>query len=157
MNKFKILIGLILLLSFHCFRHENIEVIEYWENGEIKKTRLQFVENNSVLETTFYINGNKETEIVYFNGKLDGKNRYWNEYGVLISLAEYSNGKPNGVWLNYNDNGVLVHEANYFHGEKHGYERWYHNNSQLKSETLFEFGVQISEKIRWDADGKIIY
>ena len=109
------------------------------------------------VERSYYQNGNLEYEAEFINGKLDGTNRVWSEDGALYSKSEYSNGQPHGVWIIFYSNGTLMHEVQYEYGQKHGTEKWYYENEQLKSEQKFSYGKPVTDMIRWNPDGSILY
>ena len=110
-----------------------------------------------IVEQSYFPNGNLEYEAELINEKLDGTSRMWSEDGTLLSVSEYSNGQPHGVWKTFHSNEKLKYETTYFHSQKHGYERWYYENGQLKSEQKFNYGKVITEIIRWNSDGTILY
>ena len=109
------------------------------------------------VERSYYQNGNLEYEAEFINGKLDGTNRVWSEDGALYSKSEYSNGQPHGVWIIFHPNGALMHEVHFEYGLKHGAEKWYYENKQLKSEQNFSYGKPVTDMIRWNPDGSILY
>ena len=112
---------------------------------------------NIEVRESYYPNGNIEFKAAYLNGKLDGLSRYWDKDGNLISEADYSNGLPHGKWIKYHPNGNPMNVVNYFHGQKHGDEYWYYETGQLKSEIKYQYGESVTEIIRWNLDGIIIY
>ena len=112
---------------------------------------------NKDIESSYYQNGNLEYEAEYINGKLDGTSRVWSEDGSLFSESEYSHGQPHGTWKKFHPNGSLMYEVQYEFGQKHGDEKWYYENKQLKSEQKFSYGNTISEMVRWNPDGILIY
>lgn len=125
-------------------------------------THLRFRNNDSTppkkdVERSYYQNGNLEYEAEFINGKLDGTSRVWSEDGTLYSKSEYSNGQPHGVWIIFYSNGTLMHEVQYEYGQKHGTEKWYYENEQLKSEQKFSYGKPVTDMIRWNPDGSILY
>ena len=76
---------------------------------------------------------------------------------VHYSKSEYSNGQPHGVWIIFHPNGALMHEVHFEYGLKHGAEKWYYENEQLKSEQNFSYGKPVTDMIRWNPDGSILY
>ena len=109
------------------------------------------------VERSYYQNGNLEYEAEFINGKLDGTSRVWSEDGNLYSKSEYSNDQPHGVWIIFHSNGVLMHEVQYEYGQKHGVEKWYYENGQLKSEQEFSYGKPVTDMIRWNPNGTLLY
>ena len=113
--------------------------------------------SQKMVERYYFSNGNLEYEAEFINGKLDGTNRVWSEDGALYSKSEYSNGQPHGVWIIFHPNGALMHEVYFEYGLKHGAEKWYYENEQLKSEQNFGYGKPVTDMIRWNPDGSILY
>ena len=109
------------------------------------------------VERSYYQNGNLEYEAEFVNGKLDGTCRVWSVDGNLYSKSEYSNGQPHGVWIIFHSNGTLMHEVQYEYGQKHGVEKWYYTNGQLKSEQKFSYGKPVTDMIRWNPNGTLLY
>ena len=109
------------------------------------------------VERSYYQNGNLEYEAEFVNGKLDGTSRVWSVDGNLYSKSEYSNDQPHGVWIIFHSNGVLMHEVQYEYGQKHGVEKWYYENGQLKSEQKFSYGKPVTDMIRWNPNGTLLY
>ena len=125
-------------------------------------THLGFIEQTTPqpdidVKRSYFSNGNIEYEAEYLNGKLDGLSRTWYENGPISSASLYDNGQPHGIWKKYHINGSIMYEVHYEYGEKHGIEYWYYDNGQTKSEQRFSYGISVSEMIRWQPDGKIIY
>ena len=109
------------------------------------------------VERSYYPNGNLEYEAEFVNGNLDGTSRVWSEDGTLYSKSEYSNGKPHGAWIIFHSNGTMMHEVQYEYGQKHGVEKWYYKNGQLKSEQEFSYGKPVTDMIRWNPNGTLLY
>ena len=125
-------------------------------------THLGFISKASIppqkdVERSYYQNGNLEYEAEFVNGKLDGTSRVWSVDGNLYSKSEYSNGQPHGVWIIFHSNGALMHEVQYEYGQKHGVEKWYYENGQLKSEQKFSYGKPVTDMIRWNPNGTLLY
>ena len=80
----------------------------------------------------------------------------WDENCNIISKTNYENGKLHGYWYDYHQQGQIMHSVEYFFGQKNGYERWYYENGNLKTETLYEFDVQVSDMLTWDESGKLL-
>ena len=109
------------------------------------------------VEYSYYQNGNLEYEAEYLNDKLDGTSRVWSEEGNLLSESQYSNGLPHGIWKKFHSNGSIMYDVQFEYGQKHGFEKWYYENKQLKSEQKFSYGEPISEIVRWNPKGTLLY
>ena len=113
--------------------------------------------SKTIVERSYFNNGNLEYEATYLNGKLDGISRVWYEDGALLSESNYNNGIPHGEWKIYYKNQSIKYEGTYEYGAKFGYEKWFYENGQLKSKQKFIMGKPLAEITRWKPDGTLIY
>ena len=63
--------------------------------------------------TSWYENGNKNSQQKYVNGKEDGKYRVWHSNGKLFIKGKYKMGQKTGVWKFYDSLGVKTKEMNF--------------------------------------------
>ena len=112
---------------------------------------------NHEIRKSHYNNGTLEYNSSYLNDKLDGPSYHYNLNGILISYAEYSNGSPHGIWKIFYDSGKLKYSCSYLYGHKHGEEKFYHDNGQIQSLMKYDYGNEISNIIRWDKNGELLY
>ena len=63
--------------------------------------------------TSWFENGNKNSEGKYVNGKEDGNYRVWHSNGQLFYKGQYDMGRKTGVWVFYDSLGVKIKEENY--------------------------------------------
>jgi len=68
----------------------------------------------------YYPNGNIESEIEYYNGKMDGKDIEYNEDGSIEEESVYKNGKRNGKFELFYDNGNLKSSVNLINNKREG-------------------------------------
>ena len=127
------------------FTIQNCGLINLWEN------------RNHEVRKSYYDNGAVEYESSYLNDKLDGPSYHYNVDGILISHAEYVNGSPHGIWKIFYNSGKLKYTCSYFYSHKNGEEKFYHENGQIQSLIKYEFGEEISDIIRWDENGELLY
>jgi antitoxin component YwqK of YwqJK toxin-antitoxin module len=82
--------------------------------------------------TSWYPNGNKETEAQYDHGARIGKFKWWYDNGQNQAEGEYEAGQRNGVWITWHPNGL--------------------------KETMGEYkdGQLVSKWSHWDVDGKLV-
>ena len=109
------------------------------------------------MKRSYYTNGTLEYESTYFNDRLDGYSKYWDDLGSLISHVEYMNGQPHGFWNTYYNNGQVKISTVYFHGKKHGEEKSYYENGQLKSLGIYVYDQLVEDIVRWKKNGDLIY
>ena len=127
------------------FTIQNCGLIDLWKN------------RNHEIRKSHYNNGTLEYESSYLNNKLDGPSYHYNIGGMLISYAEYVNGSPHGIWKIFYDSGKLKYTCSYFYAHKDGEEKFYHENGQMQSLIKYEYGKVISDIIRWDENGELLY
>jgi antitoxin component YwqK of YwqJK toxin-antitoxin module len=90
-------------------------------------------------QTTYYENGQIESEYFYVGGNKSGDEKEYHENGQLKSRVTYENGIKDGLEIAYNQDGKIVREANWYRGNKHGLELVY-----------TEDGKRIIKKVNWD-------
>ena len=112
---------------------------------------------NKSIEKDYYDNGNIKYEIQKNNDKIDGYAKYWNKEGHILNEVNYSNGLLHGEWKEYHVNGNIKYKITYQYGLKNGYEVWYYDNGIKKSEILYSKNKIVTDIIRWDKNGNLIY
>ncbi len=113
--------------------------------------------NAKIVKKSFYENGNIEVESEFLNNQLYGISKRWSESGILLNKVEYMNGLVHGDWILYYPTGVIKQVTQYKFGKKHGFEKWFYQNSQLKSEIEYENDKPITNIVRFDENGNLIY
>ena len=74
----------------------------YYKNKKVRKHGFQ----NGVT-TTFYENGDKESEKTFFNGKPNGPFKEYFPGGKLQTEGQYLKGNKSGEWIHYNMDGTV--------------------------------------------------
>ena len=103
------------------------------------------------MQSTYFDNGQKESEVLYINGKPDGVYRTWYITGELESEIMYYNGIRDGTMSEYYKNGQTKQVMKY---EKNTLVK----NSQI---TYYESGkvqtMYVDNKLQeWDEEGNMI-
>ncbi len=102
------------------------------------KPPLHFVASGKeVLETHFFLNGNKKIERELKFGRLDGMVTTWRSTGEKRSEVVYVAGIRNGMSTFWWKNGEKMWECDFRNTKKHGAEKSWHNNGQQKSEYVY--------------------
>jgi len=112
---------------------------------------------NHEIKKSYYDDNSLEYKSSYYNNKLDGSSYHYSIDGILLSYAEYENGSPHGIWKTFYNTGEIKYSCSYFHGHKHGEEKFYHKNGQAQSLMKYDYGEEVSEIIRWDENGELLY
>jgi antitoxin component YwqK of YwqJK toxin-antitoxin module len=68
-------------------------------------------------KVNYWENGQKLSEVQYFNEKRDGSCKYWYKNGQLMSSGLYKNGKMYGPFISYYENGQIQSQGNYNYNE----------------------------------------
>ena len=114
----------------------NQEIVNYWENGQ------------------------KLSELQYFNEKRDGPCKYWYKTGQLMSSGLSKNGKMYGPFISYYENGKIQSQGNCNYNEsdiysrKDGIWKYYYKNGKIESESIIKNGVE--ELKFYDKEGNLL-
>ena len=71
------------------------------------------VEENIVLDISYYEDGQKKHQRPYSNSIADGKWTHWYENGQKWIEGSYKNNKRNGKWTFYNEDGTVYEVQEY--------------------------------------------
>jgi hypothetical protein len=104
-------------------RHEIVE--ETWPDGSLRERRqvLRLADGATVDDGPFerwFIDGTKEYEATFVQGKKEGTTFRYHRNGLLASRQEYRDGKRNGPSVSWNDKGEKVKEEYWADGRPHG-------------------------------------
>ena len=88
--------------------NEDFYLSEYNENNSYI--------NDNRLQTLYYENGQKMSEVKYLDNRLDGKYLSWYETGELKCEIDYENGERQGLTIEYYKNGGKKNESKYHNG-----------------------------------------
>ena len=102
-----------------------------------------------------YENGQKESEVNFKDGKMDGLGVEWYENGQKQSEGNYKDGKDDGLWVYWHNNGQKQLEGNFKDGKRDGLAVSWHENGQKRWEVNYKNGkpVEGSEKL-WNSKGE---
>ena len=85
--------------------------------GEGKKKYISGTYDNAQLRdgiwTSWYENGQKNSEQNYVNGKEDGEYNAWHPNGNQYIKGKYEMGKKVGMWTFYDTSGNVMREVNF--------------------------------------------
>jgi TPR repeat protein/antitoxin component YwqK of YwqJK toxin-antitoxin module/RNA polymerase subunit RPABC4/transcription elongation factor Spt4 len=142
----------------------NQNTLEHIETNErITTTTIQirngvgFLPNEDVPFTgkyeKYYPNGQKEQEINWKNGKIDGLSTEWYENGQKSSEANWK-GSPNGSMTTWYENGQKKSEGNWKDGKPNGLNTDWYENGQKKSEGNWKNGKFDGLITQWYENGQ---
>ena len=107
----------------------------------------------------FYANGNIMKEYNLQDGKIQGKYRFYDQLGKLVSDQFFINGEPNGYLKTFYSNGQLKYEGSMRPGgDVTGAFKEYYEDGTLKSEGSVSVQMpNVSSKTRqYSQDGKLV-
>ena len=97
----------------------------YFENG---KTYQKVNYTNGILDGQRYISGGVKSEVVYEDGKKEGKYLEYYETGELSTRGDYESGMKDGIWKTYYNNGKIKERGKYDKGKKVGIWKTFYKN-----------------------------
>ena len=119
-----------------------------------------FANVNNQERVNYGENGQKLSEVQYFNEKRDGSCKYWYKTGQLMSSGLYKNGRMYGPFISYYENGQIQSQGNYNYNEsdiysrKDGIWKYYYENGKIESESIIKNGVE--ELKFYDKEGNLL-
>jgi antitoxin component YwqK of YwqJK toxin-antitoxin module len=128
--------------------------------------QLRYYAKNSKFaqDTTFswallpvYPNGNKKFEVVYKNGKKNGRETQWDAFGYKIRETDYKNDQKNGIEIFWTGNGIKKRELHYKKDLQNGIEITFSENGQKIKEESYVSGKKEGFEYGYDSDGRKIY
>lgn len=102
----------------------------YFDNGQLKRTPIDWTSYKKQFITVFYPSGAKHFEINWVNGTMVDEFKEYYETGAIKVIGNYLNPKDldpgslpssrhsieNGTWSYYDENGILIKEQIYENG-----------------------------------------
>mgnify|MGYP001282097998 FL=1 len=119
-----------------------------------------FANGNIQGRVNYWENGQKLSEVQYFNEKRDGSCKYWYKTGQLMSSGLYKNGKMYGPFISYYENGQIQSQGNYNYNEsdiysrKDGVWKYYYEDGKIESESIIKNGFE--ELKFYDKEGNLL-
>ena len=119
-----------------------------------------FANVNNQERVNYWENGQKLSEVQYFNEKRDGSCKYWYKTGQLMSSGLYKNGRMYGPFISYYENGQIQSQGNYNYNEsdiysrKDGVWKYYYEDGKIESESIIKNGFE--ELKFYDKEGNLL-
>lgn len=93
--------------------------------------------DNTRVQTTYFKNGQKRSEVMYVDGKLDGQYITYFETGELEGEINYVKGEREGLMVEYSKNGQKIRELKYENNTYvGGSEKEWYQDGTLRSEYI---------------------
>ena len=122
----------------------------YYEDG---RKSYEATNKPHGLETAWFRNGSKNSEIRYVDGIKNGLEEVWYENGTLRAKLPFTNGMLEGVFETWYENGNKQCEDPYKNGKRVGVFRSWHENGNKDKEYTCENGMIIGMIKCWDENG----
>lgn len=134
---------------------------ENYENGRPKVREEgylnedgEFVRNG--MRTTWYENGQKQSETAYVDGIEEGPQRTWYRGGQQWGEGGHKNGKADGTWIVWHRNGFKAKEWHIEEGVWNGPYRTWHLNGEPRMERIYVSGRMQGPFTVWDEEGNVV-
>ncbi|MCH8805371.1 MAG: hypothetical protein IH986_04715 [Planctomycetes bacterium] len=125
----------------------DLETVEHrWPDGKLRERehRRRASDGSSVLHgllTRWYVNGQKEYEVVFVDGKKHGTEMRWHRNGNVWNERRFEQGVRHGPSYTWDELGVKRKEERHAHGAPVGTWRAWNEKGELKAEQRFEPGA----------------
>lgn len=100
--------------------------------------------------------GMKKSEGLYVDNKKEGEWKYYNGYGGLETIENYSKDNLSGETINYFTNGKAEDSVNYTDDEKDGYYVSYSINGKMNTQGWYINGNKQGDWYYYDLKGNLI-
>lgn len=104
---------------------------------------------------TYFVNGEKESDLGYFDGKKEGIAYAYYEDGSIKREANYVQNRLDGEVFSWWPNGQLMLVSNYILGVRHGVQKKWYPNGQLATKVNINNGKEEGLQQAWLENGKI--
>lgn len=122
--------------------HNKYDLVSYYRSGKIncKETRINELVEGEVV--CYYINGNLNFKRFFVNGFMSGQQKEFFENGKIKSISNYNYGKKEGLQKRFDRKGNVIFKENY-------------KNNQLINFSKFDSLGNIINEIEYDNNGCI--
>ena len=129
----------------------------WYVNGQ-KGSEVQY-ENGGYngLLTYYHDNGQKSYEQHYADNVCDGPDTGWYKDGLKMYSGQYRKGKLDGKWIHWFHSGEKQSEDNFKDGEFDGLIAGWYENGQMRFEMNYKNGIKDGVETGWDEQGALQY
>ncbi len=92
--------------------------------------------------TTYFVNGQKASDIEYKDGEYNGLFVSYYANGKKCYEQHYVNGVAEGSDVGWHDNGKPSYAGQYVHGKQDGTWTWWNADGTKRDETVFKMGTK---------------
>ena len=126
-------------------------VVGWKPNGEKSETNV--VKGNGVLVYEYYENGQKQSQLNFKDGKMDGLGTRWYRNGQMEKEVTYRDGKKDGLLTEWYGNGQKRLELNYKDGKEDGLTTLWYENGKKQGEGTYK-GDKLMTAVIWKPNGE---
>jgi antitoxin component YwqK of YwqJK toxin-antitoxin module len=94
------------------------------------------------LQTKYYENGNKQSELTYVAGVMDGEAHFWFEDGKKDIDGYFVNDLQDGLWTYWRTDGTKGNEGNYIKGKMEARWTFWYSNGKIWKEVDYTKGLK---------------
>jgi len=118
---------------------QNTIIESFYPDGELKEKKILNSKNDTLnyLSYHYYLEGGLSNVIKYVNGLREGKYTTYFKNGNINTNSTYKGGKLNGIVHVFNDDGSNLRESYYVDGKQVIYSEFYIANSGLFEKQVF--------------------
>ncbi|HNW99123.1 MAG TPA: toxin-antitoxin system YwqK family antitoxin [Bacteroidales bacterium] len=127
--------------------------IEYWENGNKKSELLYFNGKLDGISTWWYESGEKQMECTYKNNMLEGQSTRWYFNGNKQRLDFYKNNMLNDTCITWHENGTKKSVTIYINDTLNGTVTEWHDDGHIKVNGTYKNGLYEGKWEYWDKNG----
>lgn len=127
----------------------------FYPSGKINQVNQYKAGQLNGPSVTYYLNGNKKSEINMTDGKQDGYYTSFYVDGKNETNGWIKEGQYQGEWINYDETGKLSSKTYYLDGDMDGYREEYVATGQKLIEQKYHRGW-LEKMIQYDTSGNVI-
>lgn len=148
-----IIITLILSIFSSC--NSSTKEIEYYKNGEIKRSSemRNGKQHGFVLE--YFEDGTVKSQGEWKDGLANGTIKHYYSNGTLKSQSSWKNGREDGLMEKYYKNGKLWNRANLKDGMQVGKSIFYYENGEILEQQVYTDKGDLAYFVKFDSLGNI--
>lgn len=127
----------------------------FYPTGKIHQVNTYSAGELNGKSVTYYLNGNKKSEINWLHGKENGQYLSYYFNGKFETVGWMADGQNEGEWITYDELGRVNSKSNYLAGDLNGYKEEYLPNGKKTAEEKYHRGW-LEKMTQFDTTGKVL-
>lgn len=126
------------------FPHIKIPTVQLKRHLYIKRfenLKYTYIDNNLILEESYYLNNIKEYENRYNRDNANGLCISWHNNAIINELCNYRNANKDGEYISYHPNAIRFKQHNYKNGLLDGDCICYDQNGNMRKLGYYKNGI----------------